>query len=235
MEPTERTYLWKTSDGTRQIGADVLLFYTKASPLSNHYLSEFIVDKRTYNCLEQYLMFQKAMYFKDIITATRIMNAERPPAQKALGRTVKIFDLTMWRAAVPPLLMEGLKAKFSQRCVCKHFLQLTRGMTLAEASRTDNFYGIGFSLYAREKDVSNQANWGNNLLGKCLMDVRTYLETNLTDALDDEYYDAVMWAQSSQVKTAYMYLTDSQYSIISNCDLCGEDTPYCSMHSYLDK
>ena len=233
MERPACTNLWKTCDGARRIEGDILLFYSKNSPLSNHYLAQFIEERQTYNCMEQYLMFQKAMFFNDIITATKIMNTDSPHAQKALGLKVQNFDVTTWRAAVPDLLSAGLKAKFSRVRGCKDYLLLTKGLTLAEASRTDNFYGIGFSLYAREKTVSNQANWGNNLLGKCLMVVRDYLEGDVPDEVDD-YFVEVQWALSCQIETPYNCLTEKEFSIIRGCELCGEEEPYCATHSYLD-
>jgi len=125
--------------------------------------------------MEQYLMYQKAIYFNDVFTGKKIMRAGRPPVQKALGRTVKHFDATVWKAVVPDILAEGLKAKFSQVPHCKNYLKLTTGMTLAEASGTDNFYGIGFGLLAHEGVLSDQSKWGYNLLGKCLMNVREHL------------------------------------------------------------
>ena len=174
MAKPESVNLWKT--GTRRIEGDILLFYTKNSPLSNHYPAEFRDDEyNTYNCMEQYLMYHKALFFKDSVMCARIMKAPRPIIHKALGRLVRNFDASAWRAVVPDILMRGLKAKFSQVLHCNIYLKSTSGLTLAEASRTDNFYGIGHSLCANEKYVSNQATWGNNLLGKCLMAVRADL------------------------------------------------------------
>jgi len=175
METPRTDTLWKPSECARRVGRDILLFYTKASPLSNHYPTQFTVEDITYNCMEQYLMYQKALYFHDIFSGQKIMRAVRPPVQKALGRTVKFFDAVMWKAAVPAKLEEGLKAKFSQVPHCKSYLKSTAGMTLAEASGSDNFYGIGFSLSAHEDILSDQSKWGYNLLGKCLMNVREHL------------------------------------------------------------
>ena len=176
MEKPRADTLWKPSESARRIGRDILFFYTKASPLSNHHPAQFRVEDITYNCMEQYLMYQKAIYFHDIFTGEKIMRASRPTVQKALGRTVKNFDAVMWKEAVPSKLVKGLKAKFSQVPHCKKYLKLTAGMTLAEASGTDNFYGIGFSLFAHEGVLSDQSKWGYNLLGKCLMNVREHLD-----------------------------------------------------------
>ena len=39
----------------------IQLFFTRASPLSNHYPCHFVVDGTTFNCVEQYLMKAKAI------------------------------------------------------------------------------------------------------------------------------------------------------------------------------
>ena len=41
----------------------ITAFFSKRSPLSNHYKCEFKLHVETYNCLEQYLMIQKASLF----------------------------------------------------------------------------------------------------------------------------------------------------------------------------
>ena len=112
---------------------------------------------------------------------------------------------------VPDILMRDVKAKFSQVRSCKEYLQLTKGMILGEANRTDSFYGIGFALYANEKVVSNPVNWRNNLLGKSLIANREYLEGDVPDEVDD-YFDDLLWSQSQRIETPYDHLTESQFT-----------------------
>ena len=57
--------------------------------------------------------------------------------------------------------------------------------------------------------------------------------SNVPDEVDD-YFEEVLWQQCNQVNNAYNYLIDSQFSIISKCELCGEHEPYCATHSYID-
>ena len=60
--------------------------------LSNWYLSKFIVDDITYSSMEQYMMYQKAILFKDEFTAKKILESKEPREQKKLGRLIKNFD-----------------------------------------------------------------------------------------------------------------------------------------------
>tara|TARA_R110002050_G_scaffold86536_3_gene183912 strand:- start:355 stop:534 length:180 start_codon:yes stop_codon:yes gene_type:complete len=55
-------------------------------------MSTFTVDGVEYNCVEQYLMYQKAVLFKDDEAAAQIMEADKPGKQKKLGRGVRGFN-----------------------------------------------------------------------------------------------------------------------------------------------
>ena len=155
------------------VKGDKLVFFSKASPLSNHHPSPFKVAGSDYNCMEQFLMEAKALYFSDHETAAAIMNTTDPVQQKRLGKSVRNFDLSTWHDAVPDVLETGLKAKFSQVDHCRDFLLSTEGKTLAEANPSDSFFGIGMGL--RHPDVWKADLWGRNLLGHKLMDVRNSL------------------------------------------------------------
>ena len=50
----------------------------------------------TFNCAEQFMMYNKAMMFNDIESADAIMKATQPWEQKAIGRQVKNFDDAVW-------------------------------------------------------------------------------------------------------------------------------------------
>src|ERR1700722_12927658 len=59
---------------------------------SNWYPSTFFVDGVEFNCVEQYMMYIKAMFFKDKGTADKILLESKPKKQKELGREVKNFN-----------------------------------------------------------------------------------------------------------------------------------------------
>ena len=152
---------------------DTVVFFTKASPLSNHYPCKFMVQNQMYTSVEQYLMQSKALYFKDKETADKIMRTNDPVRQKGLGKAVKGFDLKSWRDEAPAVLLKALREKFSQDQYCKAFLKLTDPKSIGEANPNDDFFGVGMSL--RDPNVWDHSKWGNNLLGKCLMEVRAEL------------------------------------------------------------
>ena len=70
--------------------------YFKSEYLSQWYEASFVVDNINYNCCEKYMMYQKAIYFKDYETAEKILNTDEPKEQKKFGRLVKNFDENKW-------------------------------------------------------------------------------------------------------------------------------------------
>lgn len=153
---------------------DTVVFFTKASPLSNHYPCNFVVNQKTYTSMEQYLMEQKSLHFNDTNTAREIMKSNDPVSQKRMGKQVQGFDRVKWENQVPEVLLRGLKAKFLQDKYCGEFLKKTGDKVIGEANPNDSFYGIGIGL--RSMNVWNKSAWGHNLLGASLMEVRSELE-----------------------------------------------------------
>ena len=161
--------------GARQVGRNILAFYSKKSPLSNSFMVDFSVENVKYNCLEQYLMHEKAMFFNDHIMADRIMTSDNAFYQRAFGQNVKKINMEKWRIKVPGVLLKGLMSKFSQIEHCKIYLRMTGFMILVEASAKDDYFGIGLGLNASAEELCNHSEWGYNLLGRTLMDVRSRL------------------------------------------------------------
>ncbi|KAL8703667.1 MAG: hypothetical protein Q9201_003152 [Fulgogasparrea decipioides] len=126
----------------------------------------------TFRTTEQYMMYHKAMLFKDPESADQIMLAPTPRKQKALGRKVKNFDGKVWEAQREQIVENGNWNKF---CSSKDGTKLrdmlveTGDRELVEASPFDRIWGIGYGAnYAEE----NRSDWGLNLLGNALMRVR---------------------------------------------------------------
>ncbi|KAL9594183.1 MAG: hypothetical protein Q9219_007168 [cf. Caloplaca sp. 3 TL-2023] len=61
---------------------------------------------------EQYMMYHKAILFKDLETGNQIMLADSPKKQKALGRKVKNFDGHTWNMHREKIVEEGNWNKF---------------------------------------------------------------------------------------------------------------------------
>lgn len=149
-------------------------FYTKYSPLSNHYPCKFHLDGKTFSSAEQCLMYKKAMLFDDQHTADRILQTHDPAAVKSLGKSVSGFNKDIWIKNGPDCMFHAMTAKFSQNDKLKAFLKGTGKNLLVEASPNDKFWGSGVPL--RSKDTFNKPKWtGTNIAGKTLEHVRLNL------------------------------------------------------------
>lgn len=149
-------------------------FFTEASPFSQWFRAQLVVDGVTFNCAEQAMMYGKAQLFGDAATAAEILAAEHPRQHKALGRKVKPFDDRAWRLNREAIVRKANHAKFTQNPELLAQLLATRGTTLVEASPYDKIWGIG--LAASDPRASDPAKWkGSNLLGKILSALRDEL------------------------------------------------------------
>lgn len=142
--------------------------------LSNWYLSRFQIENISYSSMEQYMMYQKAIYFNDMITATKIIATEDVANIKAFGRSVSGYDDNYWNGIRQIVVYNGLLAKFSQNLELKDKLILTGNSVLAECAVKDKIWGIGLSM--NNPDRFDKDKWkGQNLLGYSLMMVREKL------------------------------------------------------------
>lgn len=144
--------------------------------LSNWYHSEFMLDYIKFSSMEQYMMFRKAMLFKDKEIAEQILKTSDVRYIKELGRKVRNFDDNIWVQHREEIVYTGLYAKFSQNVKLKEKLLKTGDAILAECAVKDKIWGIGLSMTDERNQNPNE--WrGLNLLGKNLMKVRQELRT----------------------------------------------------------
>ena len=143
--------------------------------LSNWYLSDFEVNKTKFSSMEQFMMYQKALYFHDADIALKILETSDVAYIKQLGRAVKNYNENDWNGVRQIIVYEGLTAKFSQNQFLKEQLLNTKECLLAECAVKDKIWGIGLSM----TDINrlDQSKWsGQNLLGYTLMMVRKQLK-----------------------------------------------------------
>ncbi len=149
--------------------------------LSQWATSSFTELGITYNCAEQYMMYQKAVLFADYDSAKKILATKSPKEQKRLGREVKNFNEKFWNEHKVKIVLRGNLLKFSQNLDLKANLLNTGDELLAEANPYDKTWGIG--LTATNKDAFYPHKWkGQNLLGKTLMKVREELRDENIDS-----------------------------------------------------
>lgn len=135
---------------------------------SNWYICKFTFNKITFTSSEQALMYYKALTFKDEKTAFKILKETNQRKIKDLGRQVKDYNDKIWANNRLNIMIEILKAKFSQNETLKELLLNTEEANIYEASPYDSIWGIGST------DTHNIN--GQNLLGKALMEVREWLK-----------------------------------------------------------
>ncbi|KEQ58273.1 DUF1768-domain-containing protein, partial [Aureobasidium melanogenum CBS 110374] len=123
-----------------------------------------------FKCAEQYMMYNKAQTFNSPDIAAQILATTASKAQKALGRKIKGFSDAIWDAVKFGIVERGNLLKFEQDEDFKKVLLETGDRLLVEAAPQDKIWGIGHTAAAAKK-VSREI-WGQNLLGKVLMNVR---------------------------------------------------------------
>lgn len=142
--------------------------------LSNWYPSRFIANGISFSSMEQYMMYKKAICFKDKNIATQILDTKDVAKIKKLGRQVSGYDDHYWNGLRQIIIYQGLYEKFSQNKDLKELLLKTGDSILAECTVKDKIWGIGLSM--KDSDRLEQSKWkGQNLLGYALMMVRDRL------------------------------------------------------------
>ncbi len=124
---------------------------------------------------EQAFMWEKAVFFNDHESASKILREENPAKAKKLGREVKNFDDSKWSKVCYEIMYLINYEKYFQNTRLKNILLNTGDKMIIEANPKDTRWGIGLS--AEDDRVLDESQWqGENLLGKVLMQVRDELK-----------------------------------------------------------
>lgn len=145
--------------------------------MSNWWISEFTLSNMIFNCVEQYMMWRKAMLFGDIQVANKILMDKNPANMKKYGRQVENYVDSEWNAIREQVVYEGCLAKFTQNKDLKDkLLSYDEGTVFVECSPYDAIWGIKLSASDSDSDIVSK--WrGQNLLGKCIGNVHKWLLT----------------------------------------------------------
>lgn len=119
---------------------------------------------------EHFYMEAKAIFFSDFKTLVRIRQAATPKEAKRLGRSVERFDQAEWDKVKCKMMKTALANKLMLDDKFLQALKDSGNKILVEASPFDRIWGIGFK--EDDPNICNTELWGENLLGKCLMEVR---------------------------------------------------------------
>lgn len=124
---------------------------------------------------EQAFMWEKAIFFNDHESASKILKEENPAKAKKLGREVKNFDDSKWSKVCYEIMYLINYEKYFQNTRLKNILLNTGDKILVEANPRDTRWAIGLS--AEDDRVLDESQWqGENLLGKVLMELRKDLK-----------------------------------------------------------
>ena len=141
---------------------------------SNWAPSEITLEGMTFNCVEQYMMYKKAEVAGDTESMQAVMDTPMPNDQKAIGRKIKNYDDAKWSAVRYEIVKDAVRAKFTQIPDLQEYLLESGNKHIVEASPYDAVWGI--AMGEDDPDRFDESKWrGENLLGKCIMDVRDEL------------------------------------------------------------
>ena len=171
---------------------NILCFYHEYEEngyMSNWYRAEFEYAGQKYTSIEQYMMYQKVIMFRQYELAQQILASEDPYTIKKLGRTrFPEFNADVWDKTCYAIVKRGIRAKFEQNSDLLRQLLNTEEKILAECSARDTKWGIGIAV--DDPARYDPTRWkGTNYLGRILMEVRDELR-RLTAAGKTGYADA---------------------------------------------
>lgn len=143
-------------------------------PFSNWYPATFVYKQLHFANSEQAFMWEKAVFFNDMETASQILNTPHPKQAKALGRQVKNFNVARWTQVKYQFMVQICYEKFIQNPTLLALLLAEPDKGFVEASPYDCEWGIG--MYSNDPNINDATKWrGLNLLGKALNEVRNII------------------------------------------------------------
>ncbi|KAJ3319566.1 hypothetical protein HDV06_006214 [Boothiomyces sp. JEL0866] len=140
-------------------------FYRQNDPygeFSNFYIAEIQVGGTRWPTTEHYFQAQKFPNNPEIMKS--IQDACTPGVAAKLGRNRQYPLRKDWEAVKEDVMMDALRAKFTQHEQLKKLLVQTGDATLVEHTRNDSYWGDGGN------------GTGNNRLGILLMKLRSELQ-----------------------------------------------------------
>lgn len=149
---------------------------------SNWEASPMNIDGVRYNCVEQYMMAEKARVFGDEAVRAKILASPHPKAQKEFGRKVRGYVDETWAAVRYAVVLRGTVEKYRQNAHLRELLlAVPDGVRFVEASPEDRIWGIGMAR--SDPDATDPSKWrGQNLLGKAIDEARAVVRAEFPAA-----------------------------------------------------
>jgi hypothetical protein len=164
------------------VKTDKYLFFWKEHPFCNFTKCKIKVEypdsqkgeELWFTSSEQLFMWYKAKYFRDDETAEKILAAKSPEEARQLGRQVKHYIDWQWDDNRYFYMHKAVMSKFIQNKNLRDQLLDPKydGIQFVEAAYYDRIWGIGFN--EADAVLTPEKEWGKNLLGKILNEVRNW-------------------------------------------------------------
>lgn len=114
---------------------NAVVFFGRASPLSNHHLCSFKIAGRVFTCIEHFLAWQRANIAEDKTLADEVLTMKDPSEHKKILNSLREKNPNEWEDTVENILLTALRAKFQQNPHLKKFLCDTSPRRIGEASQ----------------------------------------------------------------------------------------------------
>ena len=127
--------------------------------------------KIAFKTSEHAFMALKAYEFGDMAALKQIIDAPTPRDVRNIGDRIKGYNKAKWERVCYDRMKQCLVAKFTQNENYRKAL-LDTGTKVLVYACYNRFWGVGVSMGHRE--LYSESTWnGQNLLGRCLMEVRS--------------------------------------------------------------
>ena len=162
------------SIGSFRMNDQIFAWFGVLNYFSNFRWAPINIAGVLYLFCEQYIQNQKALLFRDTLTATRIMEESNPFEVKKLGYQVRGFRQDMWERKLEDVAYICNKAKYQVHFEMGNFLLSTYPKHLAEASEEAPW---GCGVHLKNDDILNRNRWlrKNGVMGNVLMKIRQEL------------------------------------------------------------
>jgi ribA/ribD-fused uncharacterized protein len=176
-EPWRHIFSQWYCSGKTFIGKDAI--YDLTEIINEDDWTIYVIDIN-FSLREQWMMYLKSLIFAknehrniNLIIGKKILSTNNLGVIKKLGKNIKGFNQDIWDKYKFKILVNGNYLEFTQNKEMKKILLNTNNREIVDASSIDNIWDTGLS----ENDAINtpKSKWGENLLGKAIMEVRQHL------------------------------------------------------------
>ena len=165
-----RNYCCKSNNDTLVFGG----IMSEHNCFSNWSPAEFEFENFQYKNLEQAYMRHKAIENGDVVAERKLRYETNPRRIKQIGSAIHVTDKRKWEQKRDELMLNLVRAKFTQNDEMKQELMDTNNKQLGEAGK-DMHYAVGLPF--THPRILDTGTWkGKTHLGKCLQIVRSELK-----------------------------------------------------------